>query len=168
MKTIYSICLLLLAFGTTPIAAQKFLLIEKAGRARTERLMIFDELTFQLKDDDKGWYTRPIYDLDADAQLLQLGESWFSLADISSIRLKRQRTWANVVGLSLAAGGTSMILGDLWYTLRGHPELTQGGWEFGLVNIGVGLGLRSLLAPIRYKLGKNKRLRVIDVSFPLN
>jgi hypothetical protein len=157
---------MLLACLLVPDAlSQKLLLIEKAGNPRTERIQIYDELTFQLNDDDHGWYKRQILDLNADAQLILLGDTWTPLSEISRIRLKRQRTWSNLVGGALQGGGVSMILGDLWYTIRGNHDLTEGGIEFGLLNIAVGSGIRALFSPIKYRLGERRRLRVVDLTF---
>jgi hypothetical protein len=148
--------------------AQKFLIIERAGSVRTERIALYEEITFKLKDDDKGWYTRQILDLNADAQMVLLGDTWVPLNEISSLFLKRKRVLATVLGGALQGGGASMILGDAYYTIRGTPEYTQGGMEFGALNILLGTGIRALLEPVRFKLGKKKRLRVIDITFRSN
>ena len=159
-----SFLVILLILIVQDVSAQQYLLIEKAGNPRTERIKIYDELTFQLKDEDV-WYTRQILGLNADAQLIQLGDSWLPLSDITRIHLKRQRAWANVIGGALQGGGASMILTDLWFTIRNQHFLTEGGWEFGLVNIGVGTLVRSLFSPIKYKLGNKHRLRIVDLTF---
>jgi hypothetical protein len=165
-NTAIECCLLLISFLSTSAFGQKILLIEKAGNPRTERIQVFEELTFQLKEDDKGWYKRQIMDLNADAQLVLLGDTWTPLSDISRIRLRRQRAWSNIIGGALMGGGASMFLGDLWYTVvRDEPRLTQGGMEFGLLNIAVGAGIRSLFSPVKYKMGDRRRLRVIDVTY---
>lgn len=156
--------MILLILFVRNVNAQQYLLIEKAGNPRTERIKIYDELTFQLKDEDV-WYTRQILGLNADAQLIQLGDSWLPLSDITRIHLKRQRAWSNVIGGALQGGGASMILTDLWFTIRNQHFLTEGGWEFGLVNIGVGTLVRSLFSPIKYKLGNRHRLRIVDLTF---
>lgn len=149
-----------------PLYGQKFLIIEKAGRARTEKIALFDEITFQLKDDDKGWYKRQIFDLDADAQLLLLGDTWIPVTDLSRIYLKRKRVLPSVVGGALMGGGASMFLGDAYYTVvRNQPRYTEGGMEMGLLNIALGTAIRSLLSPIKYKLGNRTRLRVIDITY---
>lgn len=147
---------------------QKFLIIERSGTPKTERITMFDHLTFQLKDDEDVWYTRQILDLNADAQLVLLGDTWIPISDISRIHLKRQRVLASVIGGALQVGGASMILGDLYYTIRGNHRFTDGGIEFGLINILVGTGIRSLLGPIKYRLGKKTRLRVIDITIHSN
>ncbi len=148
--------------------AQKYLIIERAGTAKTERIAMYDELTFQLKDDDKGWYTRQILDLNADAQLILLGDTWTPLSDITRIFLKRQRVLANVIGGALQVGGASMILTDVYFTLARDHRYTEGGMEFGALNILLGTGIRALLSPIKYTLGKKTRLRVIDITFRSN
>lgn len=158
------ICLIL-----SPLHSQKFLIIEKSGSPRTEKIAVFDEITFQLKDDDKGWYTRQIFDLNADAQLLLLGDTWIPVGDLSRIHLKRQRVLANVIGGALLGGGASMFLGDAYYTVvRNEPRYTQGGMEFGLVNMAVGAAIRALWSPIKYRLGDKIRLRVIDITYRTN
>jgi hypothetical protein len=40
--------------------------------------------------------------------------------------------------------------------------------EFGALNILLGTGIRALLSPIKYTLGKKTRLRVIDITFRSN
>ena len=146
-------------------SSQKYLIIEKSGKAKTERLNQFDEITFQLKDDDKGWYTRQILDLNADAQMIMLGDVWMPLTDIVRIKLKRKRVWASILGGALMGGGASMFLGDVYYTVTDRPEYSEDGMEFGLVNMAVGAGVRSVFGPIKYNLGKRVRLRAIDITF---
>ena len=145
--------------------SQKYLIIERAGSKATEKIAQYDELTFQLKDDDKGWYTRQIFDLNADAQLVQMGDTWIHVSDITRIFLKRKRTLASVAGGALQAGGISMFLGDAFYTIRGSEEYTEGGMEFGIINLIAGTAIRKLLEPIRYRINKKTRLRVIDITY---
>ena len=164
MRIILMLFLFVFTF-TANIYCQKFLIIERAGTPKTERIAIYDEITFELKDDDKGWYTRQIFDLNADAQLILLGDTWVPLSDINRIFLKRKRKLATIIGGALQGGGVSMIMGDAYYTLRGDKEYTQGGMEFGALNIVVGTAIKALLSPIKYKLGNKTRLRVIDITF---
>lgn len=147
-----------------PLTGQRQLLIEKAGNPRPERLQIYDKITFQLRDDPVGWYTRQIFDLDAGGQMILLGDTWTSVRDISRLRLKRQRVIPNIIGGALAGGGASMFLFDLWQTVVGDPRISQGGMEYGAVNMAVGYGLKSWLGPIKYRLGNRKRLRVVDLT----
>jgi hypothetical protein len=146
-------------------SAQKTLLIERRGSPVTQRIQLYEDLTFKLKDDKVGWYTRTIYDLDANAQLIFLGDSWVAVEDIARIKLKRQRALPNILGGALQVGGVSMFFGDVWYTLAGNPEFSQGGMEFGILNFAVGTAIRKLFAPIKYNLGKKRRLRVVDLTF---
>ena len=148
-----------------PLSAQKYLLIERAGNPHTERIAMYDDLTFQLRDDDAGWYTRRILDMDPAGQMVMLGESWVALKDITRIKLDRKRVLPMILGSALQVGGISMFMGDLWFTIVGEPQYSEGGMEFGLINFAVGTAVKLLFAPIIYNLGKQKRLRVVDLTF---
>ena len=129
---------------------------------------MYEELTFQIKDDKVGWYTRQILDMDPDGQMILLGDSWVPLNTIASIKLNRKRVWPNIIGGALQVGGISMFMGDLWFTVTNQPQYSEGGMEFGLINFGVGTIIRALFSPIVYDLGKRKRLRVVDLTFLLS
>jgi hypothetical protein len=148
-----------------PLSAQKYLLIERAGNPHTERIAMYDDLTFQLRNDDAGWYTRRILDMDPAGQMIMLGESWVALKDIERIRLDRKRVLPMILGSALQVGGISMFMGDLWFTVVGEPQYSEGGMEFGLINFAVGTAIKWIFAPIIYNLGKQKRLRVVDLTF---
>jgi len=157
---------LLLVFSCLlQVRGQKTLLIEVAGDPHTQRIAMYDDLTFQLKDDDAGWYTRRILDMDANGQMIMLGDAWVAVGDIERIKLKKKRVLATVLGGALQVGGISMFMGDLWYTIRGEQQYSEGGMEFGLLNIAVGTLIRVLFEPIVYKFGKHRRLRVVDLTF---
>ncbi len=147
------------------MSAQKYLLIERAGNPHTERIAMYDDLTFQLRDDDAGWYTRRILDMDPAGQMIMLGESWVALKDITRIKLDRKRVLPMILGSALQVGGISMFMGDLWFTAVGEPQYSEGGMEFGLINFAVGTGIKWLFAPVIYNFGKQKRLRVVDLTF---
>jgi hypothetical protein len=160
-----SIVILLLLTGLNNVFAQKYLLIEKRGNPKTERVAVYEYFTFQLKGDDE-WHTRQILGLNADAQLIELGDAWIPLSDLTRIKLRRQRGWVNVVGTALQAGGASMLLGDMYSSwVLGEPQYTEGGWQWGLVNMAVGTGMKAVLAPIKYHLGGKHRLRIVDLTF---
>jgi len=157
---------LLLVFSCTlPVWGQKTLLIEVAGDPHTQRIAMYDDLTFQLKNDDAGWYTRKIIDMEPDGQMIMLGDSWVALEDIERIRLKKKRALATLLGGALQVGGITMFMGDLWYTVRGEQQYSEGGMEFGLINFAAGTLIRAIFEPIVYKFGKNRRLRVVDLTF---
>ena len=126
---------------------------------------MYDDITFQLRDDDAGWYTRKILDMDPAGQMIMLGESWVAIKDIARIKLDRKRVLPMILGSALQVGGISMFMGDLWFTVVGEPQYSEGGMEFGLINFAVGTGIKLLFAPVIYNFGKQKRLRVVDLTF---
>ena len=83
---------------------------------------MYEELTFQIKDDKVGWYTRQILDMDPNGQMILLGESWVPINSIARIKLNRKRAWPNIIGGALQVGGISMFMGDLWFTVAGEPQ----------------------------------------------
>lgn len=155
---------LFLLAGTPQLLSQQYVLIEKRGNPHTERIAMYEKLTFQLRDDNT-WHTRQILGMDAKGQMIELGDAWIPLSDLTRLKLQRQRTWVNIIGTALQAGGAGMILFDMYHTVQGDPEYSQGGWESGLVNIAVGTGMKALLAPIKYRLGGKHRLRIVDLTF---
>lgn len=157
--------LLLLCCCQLSVWGQKYLLIEVAGDPHTQRIAMYDDLEFQLKNDDAGWYDRQIIDMDPNGQLIMLGDSWVAVGDIERIRLKKKRALATLLGGALQVGGITMFMGDVWYTIRGEQEYSQGGMEFGLINFAVGTLIRKIFEPIVYKFGHKRRLRVVDLTF---
>ncbi len=155
----------LLLYILIPVSAQKYVLIEKAGNPRTERIALYEDIKFQLKDDAAGWYTRTILDMDVDGQMILLGDSWTPVSEISRMRLKRERLWAHIIGGALQVGGLTMFFGDLWNTVNNKEEFSEGGMEFGALNFAVGTAIRTFVAPITIDFGKRKRLRVVDLTF---
>jgi hypothetical protein len=158
-----SICYLM--FLLEPLSAQLYLQIEKAGNPRTLKIPMYEELTFQLADDDAGWYTRQILGMDANSQTIMVGNSWVNIKDITRIKLKKQRAIANILGGALQVGGISMFFSDVWFTIQGEPQYSEGGMQWGLINFAVGTGIRLLWAPIKIRFGKGTRLRVVDLTF---
>jgi hypothetical protein len=158
---------ILLVAGVHVAIAQKYVLIEKRGTPRTERIAMYEYMIFQLGDNDNIWYNRQVLGLDANAQMIQLGDAWLPLSDLTRIKLHRERGWVNIIGTALQVGGFSMIMTDVYFTVRNEHEYSEGGWEFGLINIAVGTGLKAALSKIKYRLSVNgrHRLRIVDLTF---
>src|SRR6187402_2700306 len=85
----------------TDLPGQKYLIIEKSGSAHTKRISMYDNITFQLRDDDKGWFTRQIFDMNPEAQLVLLGDTWIPVKDISRIKMPNKRKLAMLLGTAL-------------------------------------------------------------------
>jgi hypothetical protein len=159
------LCLFALFLTHAEPAAQKYLQIERAGNPKTIKIAMYEELTFQLKDDDAGWYTRQILDMDANGQMIMVGNSWVAVKDITRIKFKKHRAIATILGGALQVGGLTMFMSDLWYTVQGESQFSEDGMEWGLINFAVGTGIRMLWGPIKHNMGNRKRLRVVDLTF---
>ena len=147
------------------LSSQEYLIIEQSGRLKNRRISQYEILTFKLKDDNKGWYHRQILDLNTDANLILLGDTWVPIKEIKSIKVGKMRTLATIVGNALQRGGVSFLMGDAFYTLKGKPEFTQGGLESGFASIALGTALKKWLSPVKYNFNQHTRLRIIDLTY---
>ena len=59
-------CVVLLLLTCVSLHGQKCLQLEKMGSLKTVRFYPGEEITFKIVNDDKGWYTRMITDIDVD------------------------------------------------------------------------------------------------------
>ena len=147
-----------------PAHSQKFLQLEKSGSLKSTRFYPGDELTFRLKNDDTGWYTRLIYDFDLENNLILVQGHELPLDSISMIRLPRTKAM-QIVGGALQVGGINMILFSAYYSIFRDYDADWSTILSGVANIAVGTALRSLFASKRFKPGKRKRLRLLDLNF---
>jgi len=142
---------------------QKFLQIEKYGSLKVKKFYIGDDLNYRLKG-DKTWYTGTIQDLLVDDNIILFGNRYVKMEDIRTIR-KRLR-WSRNVGnqLYLFAGswlffsGSAALVG--WWELRWDTAIVAGS---ALVT---GFILKNAFKYKKYKIGKRRRLRMLDITMP--
>lgn len=149
------------------IQAQKVLQLERAGSLKTEKIHIGETITFKLRHDDAGWYERMIMDIDPDTKRLNLEGVMIHVDSISMLKFDKRPLVPTIIGTALQAGGEFMILFDVsrglvWDKDRGIDGATIIS---GAVNIGVGTLLRSIFRNKKFKVGKRRRLRVLDLNF---
>ncbi len=147
------------------VGAQKLLQLEKYGSLKNVRFYIGEELKFQLRNDDKGWYTRTITDIDVDNGYLIFVNYPLHIDSIAMIQLPRTSAM-QIVGGALQVGGINSIVFSLGYNpiFRNEP-VNWEGVGFGALGILVGTVIRKLFKTKKFKLGKRKRLRLLDLSF---
>ncbi len=159
------ICLtLLLFFVSNHLNAQKILQIEKVGSHKHIRFYPGNEVTFKLKN-AKGWFTRRIEDMDAEQNLVLFEEQGFvNINDIVAIqKTGAKRKW-KAIGNSLYVFGLNWGFWSLAGTLIGD-ELT---WLAAIVPasaFALGSVIKWLGKGKVWKMGKRRRLRVLDLGF---
>ncbi len=147
-----------------PMTAQKFLQLEKYGSFKTERFYIGEDITFQLRNDDKGWLTRTITDIDVEGGHLIFFNHPLHIDSIAAIRLPRSNGM-QIVGGALQVGGANAMLFSIAYPIFQDQPVNWAGVGYGALGIAIGTALRKLFKTKKFVPGKKKRLRLLDVSF---
>lgn len=144
--------------------SQKFLQLEKYGKAKTQKFYPGDLIEFQLKE-GQGWYVGYIEDLLVDQNLIALKDRYVPLPDITKLRFHRkwprsfrkQLTW---FGLGWSAFGLVGTATD------GNPETNYRATD--AVITGSAMVAGSLLPPLfneKYvDMGRRRRLRMLDLT----
>ena len=159
------ICLSLLLFLTSNyLNAQKILQIEKVGSHDLIRFFPGNEVTFKLNN-APGWFTRRIEDIDAEQNLVLFEEQGFiNIKDIVAIQKTGSKRKWKAIGNSLNIFGLNWGFWSLAGTLAGD-ELT---WLAAIVPasaFALGAAIKWLGKGKVWKMGKKRRLRVLDLGF---
>ncbi len=161
------ICTTLLVICCTQnVNAQKILQIEKVGSHKLVRFYPGNEVTFKLKN-APGWFTRRINDIDAEQDLILFEKEGFvNINDISHIQKTAAKAKWRGMANSLYVFGLNWGFWSLGGTLLGD-ELT---WLAAIVPATacvLGSTIKWLAKGKVWKMGKRRRLRVLDLGFSL-
>lgn len=141
--------------------------MEKSGSLQTRKIYIGETVTFQLKNDDTGWYERTIFDILPDDGLINFEGVKIHVDSISQIRFTKKPFFPMLIGNAMQGGGANMILFDISRALSWGKE--QGIDETmiysGLANIAVGTAIKKLTKEKKFKVSKRKRLRLLNLDF---
>jgi len=153
-----------LLLASSHIGAQKLLQLEQSGTLNTTRFYIGQELIFQLRNNDKGWYTRTITDIDVEGGRLIFYNHPVHIDSISMIKLPRSNGM-QIVGGALQVGGANAMLFSIAYPIFQNQPVNWAGVGFGALGIAIGTALRKLFKTKKFVIGKRKRLRLLDLSW---
>lgn len=164
------VCLALVIATPLVINGQIFLQLEKFNSPKTIKFVEGDEIEFRLHAYPKTWRTGILEKILIEDETIVLDGDFFQLDELKDIRV--YRPWARILGRSFiqftgAWFGYALILdvfniGGLFgedFSV-GSDTLVVGGTAFGL-----GLLLRNVFGRKKFKLGKNSRLRLLDLRF---
>ncbi len=151
----------------TAAFGQKFIQLEKANRARTEKFYAGDELTYRFKG-DPVWRHSLITDVRMDSQRVAFDGRFWAISDIEAVRLEYP-------SLVRASGPMLMIFGASWagFSLIGavfdNYPLTAQTAIISSTGVVVGFGLKQLFKHRNVRLNERRRLRAVEipVSLPL-
>jgi hypothetical protein len=157
--------LLLLIIGGTCVRAQRVLLFEKLTESKSERLYEGDVLRYKLKEEDY-WREGYIREMRPDIQALVINDGFVMLDDIAVV--DRGTTFAAKAGLGLITFGVGWsAFALIGYNTDGDPNTQYSGGDAAVTATSVATGflLWKILGTRRFKPGKYKRLRIVDVTF---
>jgi len=159
----YVLSLLLFFFFASTLSAQKFLQLEKAGSFKVKRYHPGEEVTFKIKGDDY-WYTEDILDVLIEDQIVLFTYRAIPIGDITHIRSFKQKKWSKPVGQQLYNFGAAWLLFSLGATIGGTP-LSESSFTVPLAAGTLGFLVQKIFRHQTYKIGKRRRLRLLDLSF---
>ncbi len=156
--------IVLSGFIWIPAQAQKVLQMEKAGRYRTKKIYIGEAINYKLQGDEV-WYMGYIEDIDIEKKLLVMKDRYVDVSKIE--KLRRPIGWSKGVRSSLYLFGASWSANALIGTLTDNNPDTNYRWSDAVVT-GVswltGWIVPKIFKYRTFKFGKNRRLRVLDLS----
>jgi len=157
-KVIISIIAIFLC--SPSVNSQEFVQLEVFNSTQTIKYAPGQKLVFKTKEFPKEWQKRKIERIMYDENIIIFPNGMIHLEDITHVKTR------NMVALSLArllyvAGGTALIYG-------GIGDLVTGQFSPGLIlytagPVGLGFFLEKVVTPKVYHLGKNSRLRLLDL-----
>ena len=154
---IFSLCLF-----RTSVQAQKFLRVDKTGKAYTLKYYEGQKVTFKLFGEDEKYETERIKMIDAEQGIIHFNYYFIKIEDIEVI--KRSRIGVKSMATSLMTFGTTWGVYSILTVPVGN-ELGTNSWAVPAVSIGSGLALWKLFGDKKMRKGKKYNFLLIDTTF---
>jgi len=162
----YFLLLLLCCLVSFSLSAQKFLQMERVGSFKVKRYYPGEQVTFKMKGDDT-WYTEDILDVLIEDDIVLFTYRAVRIEDISHLRSFKRKKWSKPVGQQLYNFGAGWLIFSLGGAIIGDPPLSQQAFTVPLAAGALGFLVQKIFRHQTYKMGKNRRLRLLDLSFQL-
>lgn len=147
------------------LASQKVLQIETAGRVKAKKIFKGEALEYLLTDSDT-WIRGVIEDFNVEQNLIIFGDRYVKVDEIAAIRYFKPG--AARMGTQLALFGAAWsAFAAIGTATDGNPD-TNYRWSDAVVtgtSMGLGLAYARLFRYKKYKIGKRRNLRLIDLTF---
>ncbi len=150
--------------GSTAVA-QRVLLFEKLTSSKSERVYEGDAMRFRMKGDN-FWQEGYIREMRPDIQALVINDRYVLIDEIEAVYLGN--TIASKIGYGLMTFGAGWsVFAALGYATDKDPSTSYSVDDalVTAVSVGTGFLLLKILGTRKFKPGKYKRLRVVDLSF---
>ncbi|MEM7104448.1 MAG: hypothetical protein AAF502_15025 [Bacteroidota bacterium] len=141
---------------------QKILQVERSGRKKVQKYYIGDILNFKLKG-EKTDYSLPIRDMDDRTGLLTFDNGIFHISEIGEIIVTKNQRAARAWNITFVNFGLS------WALFTAIDVAVGGTFHWGAVvvvgsAILVGYLIKWLFSKRKLKLGKKRRLRILNLN----
>ena len=103
-------------------------------------------------------------DIKVEEEIIVFSERFVKVSDIKTIKSYKNARFANRAEKSLYSFGAAWLLFSLGGTLVGEP-LNDLTWQVPASSIGLGFLIKRIFYTRKYRIGKKRRLRVLDLSF---
>lgn len=142
---------------------QKVLQMEKYGKAKTKKYYIGEVLTFQLEGDDY-WYTEAIQDILVAENSVLFTNRVVKIDQIRKIKSFKNRRWSRGLSNNLFSFAGGFLGLSLLADATTSWEVGSAVWVLPTIAVVTGLLVRWLFRSKTYKLGKKRKLRVLDLN----
>lgn len=164
LKLLFSLTLFVFLGCTflNTLSAQKFIQMEKYGTLKVKRYYIGESLTYRLKG-DSYWYTDVVKDILPDDGLIVFENRAVKVKDITFLKSFHNAAWSKGLALKLYLASGSYVFFSFGGLLLGWT-LSALTWQVPLVASAAGLIIRLLFKSKKYKMGKRRWLRLMDLT----
>lgn len=149
---------------SSPVIAQKVLQMEKYGKLKTKKYFIGQDLVFQLNG-KKDWYHETIQDILVDEKLILFPTRIVKLEDITAIKSFKNRGWSRGLSNNAYVASGAFVGLSLFTTAIGYWELSPASIIIPGVTVVVAWIIRKIFKSRTYKIGKKRKLRLLDLNF---
>lgn len=152
---------LIVLFFLVNAHAQIFLQLEKYNKTKVYKLAPGSIFECKLHKYPEHWQNYTIDRIIPEEKALIMNGEIFSLSDFSEVRIRNK--WAKGLARKLYQ------FGFVWFTyagilaITGDYEIRKDTFIIGGTSISLGLLVEKIFATKKFKIGKNSRLRIIDL-----
>jgi len=159
----------------TCLSAQIFLQLERYNSPKTLKFIEGDKLEFRLLDYPKTWRKGTLSKIMLEEEVIILDGDMFTLQDIKDIRITKHG--ARLLGTRMyqfaVVWSAFAIIADVANApvALGEDDSFKIGIDTAAIAGGavlLGLVFQKILGRKKYKLGKNARLRFVDLRFSID
>lgn len=156
----YTFFIFVFLLAVSSVGAQVFLQIEPYNTPHTIKFQVGDQLWLKTFEDDE-YSLMEIEQIMIDEDVIIFDQAFLALESIKEVKLERK----GIEPLS----NLLMGFGVSWFSFAGILELADR-WDFGTdtaiiggTAVVSGFLIKKTMAKKRYRMGKNARLRIIDL-----